>query len=499
METLRVVTLFSGVDCQERGIENTGLFDIDVVATSDIDKDAIVSYASIHCGLTPELVNTYEQYPSREDMVKELSEKNIGYDFTKKKPYDWTKVERKKDKSELNRYWLAVQLSKNFGDISKVQTLPNCDLLTFSFPCTDISLSGKQKGLSYEDWGKGLNTRSGLVWEVVRLLKNYKSKNELPQYLLMENVANLVSKKFIGDFNYLNILISEIGYNVYWKVLNAKDCGVPQNRKRVFAVYIRKDIDKGRMTFPVSFDNGVRLKDILEQNVDDTYYLSDEICSRLVITDTELKGNIVGTTKPDFRTIGQRDNVYNCNGFMGALISTDYKQPKHILQGDKGNYRVRKLTPLEYFRLMGLEAEDMEKCRLNKVSNSSLYKQAGNGIVTDCIELIIEHLYQSQYNSDFVCFDELFSKPHHDKPKLIGGVGERNFGKQFRQGNRVYSSDHVAMCLTSQPLGNAGGFSYLYLVDDTTGFSPEPLIYTDYSPTLRANRFGLKVVEKEVN
>lgn len=120
METLKVVTLFSGIGCQERGIENTGLFDIDVVATSDIDKEAIVSYASIHCGLTPELVNTYEQYPSREDMVKELSEKNIGYDFTKKKPYDWIKVERKKDKSELNRYWLAVQLSKNFGDISKI-------------------------------------------------------------------------------------------------------------------------------------------------------------------------------------------------------------------------------------------------------------------------------------------------------------------------------------------------------------------------------------------
>ena len=286
MESLKVVTLFSGIGCQERGIENTGLFDIETVATSDIDKDAIVSYASIHCGLTSELINTYEQYPSREEMVKELTEKNIGYDFMKKKPYDWNKVERKKDKSELNRYWLSLHLSKNLGDISKVQTLPSCDLLTFSFPCTDISLSGKQKGLSYEDWEKGANTRSGLVWEVVRLLKDYKSKNKLPQYLLMENVANLVSKKFIGDFNYLNTLISEIGYNVYWKVLNAKDCGVPQNRKRIFAVYIKKDIDQGNMNFPKPFNNGIRLKDILEQSVDDKYYLSEKVCARLVITDT---------------------------------------------------------------------------------------------------------------------------------------------------------------------------------------------------------------------
>ena len=286
MESLKVVTLFSGIGCQERGIENTGLFDIETVATSDIDKDAIVSYASIHCGLTSELINTYEQYPSREEMVKELTEKNIGYDFMKKKPYDWNKVERKKDKSELNRYWLSLHLSKNLGDISKVQTLPSCDLLTFSFPCTDISLSGKQKGLSYEDWEKGANTRSGLVWEVVRLLKDYKSKNKLPQYLLMENVANLVSKKFIGDFNYLNTLISEIGYNVYWKVLNAKDCGVPQKRKRIFAVYIKKDIDQGNMNFPKPFNNGIRLKDILEQSVDDKYYLSEKVCARLVITDT---------------------------------------------------------------------------------------------------------------------------------------------------------------------------------------------------------------------
>lgn len=98
MEDLKVVTLFSGIGCQERGIENTGLFNIETVATSDIDKDAIVSYASIHCGLTPELINTYNQYPRREDMVKELTDKNIGYDFMKNKPYDWNKVERKKTK-----------------------------------------------------------------------------------------------------------------------------------------------------------------------------------------------------------------------------------------------------------------------------------------------------------------------------------------------------------------------------------------------------------------
>lgn len=406
MEDLKIVTLFSGIGCQERGIENTGLFNIETVATSDIDKDAIVSYASIHCGLTPELINTYNQYPRREDMVKELTDKNIGYDFMKNKPYDWNKVERKKDKNELNCYWLAVHLSKNLGDVSRIKTLPGCDLLTFSFPCTDISLLGKQKGLSYEDWKNGANTRSGLVWEVVRLLENYKDKNNLPKYLLMENVSNLVSKNFISDFNYLNNLISEIGYNVHWKVLNAKECGIPQNRKRIFAVYIRKDIDKSILDFPEPFDNGIRLKDILEQNVDDKYYLSEKVCDRLVITDIEFKKDVVGTTKPDFRTIGQRDFVYNINGFMGTLTATDYKQPKQILCNNKSRYKIRKLTPVECYKLMGMTSEDIEKCYLNKVSDSSLYKQAGNGIVTNCIELIMEHLYKSQYDSNYICFDE---------------------------------------------------------------------------------------------
>lgn len=410
MESLKIVTLFSGIGCQERGIENTGLFDMQTIATSDIDKDAIVSYASIHCGLTPELINTYNQYPSREDMVKELTDKNIGYDFMKNKSYDWNKVERKKDKNELNRYWLAVHLSKNLGDVSRIKTLPGCDLLTFSFPCTDISLSGKQKGLSYEDWKNGANTRSGLVWEVVRLLENYKDKDNLPKYLLMENVSNLVSKKFISDFKYLNNLISEIGYNVHWKVLNAKECGIPQNRKRIFAVYIRKDIDKSILDFPKPFDNGVRLKDILEQNVDDKYYLSEKVCNRLVITDIEFKKDVVGTTKPDFRTIGQRDFVYNINGFMGTLTATDYKQPKQILFNNKSRYKIRKLTPVECYKLMGMTSEDIEKCYLNKVSDSSLYKQAGNGIVTNCIELIMEHLYKSQYDSNYICFDEQLDK-----------------------------------------------------------------------------------------
>lgn len=126
--------------------------------------------------------------------------------------------------------------------------------------------------------------------------------------------------------------LDELGYNTYWKVLNAKDYGVPQNRERVFAISVRKDIDDGKFEFPQPFDNGVRLKDILEDKVDEKYYLSEDMQNRLIITDKTLTKNVIGTTKPSFRTIGRRDSVYFENSIMGTLIATDYKQPKQILK-----------------------------------------------------------------------------------------------------------------------------------------------------------------------
>lgn len=124
-------------------------------------------------------------------------------------------------------------------------------------------------------------TRSSLLWENIRLLKKAKDDGTLPKYLMFENVKNLVSKKFIDDFNNLLEVLDELGFNSYWKVLNAKDCGVPQNRERVFVISIRKDIDNGTYDFPKPFDTGIRLKDVLDKNVDEKYYLSKDIQERL--------------------------------------------------------------------------------------------------------------------------------------------------------------------------------------------------------------------------
>lgn len=137
--------LFSGIGAQERGFRNSGLFDVRVVTTSDIDKDAVLSYAAIHCGLTKDVVENYTDYPSREEMVDYLTKINLGYDPQKNKPYDWYKLIHKKNKV-IEKYWLACKLSNNMGDIARIEKLPYADLWTISFCCQDISIAGKMGG-----------------------------------------------------------------------------------------------------------------------------------------------------------------------------------------------------------------------------------------------------------------------------------------------------------------------------------------------------------------
>lgn len=139
--------------------------------------------------------------------------------------------------------------------------------------CTDLSIAGAQAGME-------VGTRSGLVYEVLRLLR----ASHKPEYLLMENVDALTSKKFKAKWDLIVDELSELGYNTYYKVLNGKECGIPQNRKRVFGLSIRKDIDTETFTFPTPFDNGKRLKDILlpSEEVDEKYYIENDRSKKLI-------------------------------------------------------------------------------------------------------------------------------------------------------------------------------------------------------------------------
>ena len=314
-------------------MEHTGLFQVESVATADLDKEVVVSYAAIHCGLTNELIESYENYPSKEEMAAELTAKRLGYDFKNDKPYDWYKLSRKKDKTKgIEKYWLADHLSHNLGDMMQIDALPDCDFLTYSCPCTDLSIAGHQEGLKWtcKDCGHTYDpaaysveerylcpvcgskhvksTRSGLLYEVERLLVTAKQNGSLPKYLLMENVDALVSKKYIDSFNNWLERLENLGYHSYYQVINAKNAGVPQNRKRIFVFSILKEIDTGKFSFPVPFDNGIRLKDVLENTVEERYYLSDEKVASFL-------GNLIKTEDEDTVSIKQatKDGYIKCD------------------------------------------------------------------------------------------------------------------------------------------------------------------------------------------
>lgn len=179
------------------------------------------------------------------------------------------------DKYAIKSYSAIYGETRNYGDISKVERLDYADLWTYGFPCQDISLAGQLKGIV-----KG-ETRSGLLYEVQRLLAQAQSDDALPKYLIMENVKNLVGKKFRPDFEGWLGWLDELGYNNYWKVLNAVDYGIPQNRERVFCISIRKDIDTG-YTFPSPVESDTVLMDKLEpvEDIDEKYFLSSECVKR---------------------------------------------------------------------------------------------------------------------------------------------------------------------------------------------------------------------------
>ena len=198
--------------------------------------------------------------------------------------------------SEIDKYAIQAHnalypqyADRNFGDISKIDwnQVPDFDLFTYSFPCTDISSAGQQKGLQ-----KGSGTRSSLLWECQKAIEIKR-----PKYCLMENVSALVSEKFLPFFLEWERLMCRYGYDNFNKILNAKDYGIPQNRERIFMVSIHNH--QKQYHFPEKMPLDKRLKDVLEQNVDERYYLSELSINRLEknLGGGKLEADVKGTAK----------------------------------------------------------------------------------------------------------------------------------------------------------------------------------------------------------
>lgn len=440
---VKVFESFAGVGAQAKALKRIHA-KYKIVGISEIDKNAIVSYAAIHCNLNEKLKD--HNYPSKMEMIRILQNKDVGFDFktgkhtiTEKTPID-----------KIKRYYLADQLSNNLGNISKIKAemLPNIDLFTYSFPCQDLSRAGNMRGMNKED-----HTRSGLLWEIERILDEGSLDNRIPRVLVMENVPEVIGTRNKKNFMLWFKKLEQLGYQSYYKILDAKNHGIPQHRERCFMVSILGDC---YYEFPKKKKLERRLIDMLEPTVELKYYLSykglkcfmdgadhngiirrkmfqpfhaekkdvaktittrsgSRPCDNFLFAEEILCINSkMSNGKRTSQTCRIMDNrglavTLTC-GYTGYYIVDDRKECLHetgdeiigkvIVDGKElgvlDGKLVRRLTGLEAFRLMGFDDEDVCKIKQAKVSEGQILKQAGNSIVVEILEDLFSNLFEER-------------------------------------------------------------------------------------------------------
>lgn len=376
-KTLRVFETFSGIGAQraalERLKEKIGL-NYEIVATSDWFINAIECYDAIHFDGIPPI-----ELPSYNEQLEEL----LKYTFSKDsvKPYDIRNMNRE----DLAFLYRAHKRTNNLGSILDIKSkdIPDCDLLTYSFPCQDLSTGGKTQGM-----GRNSGTRSGLLWQIERILKGLHKEKRLPEYLLMENVKAIKADSNKKDLDEWLSFLESIGYcNEECMILDASKFGVPQDRKRAFIV--------SHLKTPVNIS-----EDKLKHNFD--YKLSDFVHSS--------QGNPIYQREYDeaqlFPTIS-RQEMWNINGrqwkedLVVHTITCNMDRSNTSVMfrynGAKGD-SFRLLTIREAFLLMGFTNREYESAAKLGLSYRQMNKLIGNSIVVNVLEEIFRFLFDGKYN-----------------------------------------------------------------------------------------------------
>jgi len=283
----------------------------------------------------------------------------------------------------------------NLGDIRMVNenNFPECDLLTYSYPCQDVSIAGVQRGIKE-------GTRSGLLFEVERLL----SVNR-PKYLLMENVKNLISKNHYDAFQKHIYFLRGLGYSSFWRVLNGADFGCPQNRERVFMMSVlNSSIDEVREKM-TNVDNHKKERIPMRPFIDQNF--SESLIIDCPFTAHEPKKHTV------CRLVGRRDDVsydqarriYSVDGCSPTLTTSGSPQ---ILTEDG---RVRTITAREGYRFMGVKEQDIDTLLTTSLSNTAHVALAGNSICVPVMEAIF-----TEFFSDYITTKEpVLSNPLNEE------------------------------------------------------------------------------------
>jgi DNA-cytosine methyltransferase len=261
---VRLIELFAGIGSQHQALKNLGV-KIDRSTIVEWQVNSIQAYNDIH-------IRKYDDHTQgldKQELAKRLSQYGVSIDYNE--PVKFESLMRKGEEWLRNVYNNIINtnnkvniMSVKGSDLNIVDTNKYDYILTYSFPCQDLSKAGLRKGMSDK------TTRSGLLWEVERILSECK---ELPQILLMENVPDVIGSRFISDFQRWEERLRELGYSNHTEILNSKDFGIPQNRERAFMVSI---LGSSLYNFPQKQLLKLRLKDMLEKEVDEKYYISEK-------------------------------------------------------------------------------------------------------------------------------------------------------------------------------------------------------------------------------
>lgn len=467
---IRLIEFFAGVGAQHKALTNIKA-NFESYKICEWALPSIIGYNAIHLG---NFNGIWDNETDKNKIAQFLFDKGVSLNYNEPATLEQLK---RVDIERLRQCANSIVNLHNLVDISKVKgnSLNIVDkdiyiyILTYSYPCQDLSLAGKQAGQI-----EGSGTRSSLLWEVGRILKECKVSNSLPQVLLMENVPNCHGTNNLKEWHKWTKTLEQLGYKNFWKDLNSKDYEIPQTRNRCYMVSIL-DCGNKIYNFPKKKKLKLLLKDLLESNVDEKYYLSEQmikgmastkfqsyslkhslqntkgVCSTLIaryegnpltILDQNKNAVIIPeNTKKGYALAKDGDGVYINRpeqkrgvvqkGMIQTLktsvddVGVVVKEPSYLgtYQYSKSdtfmknkerynpnkecadtiqttqkegivnsNLRIRKLTPLECFRLMAFSDEDYYKMK-NYLSDSKLYHCMGDSIVVKVLEYIFKELF----------------------------------------------------------------------------------------------------------